>query len=175
MIIDATIIDTGSCSMLIFQRNMAGQYFIIKSLYVQNTIMLTALGVVIFLFFRSLLKKKAKHVAAFSVWILIVLWFFNSPFFGFSTVCVRPDGIEVNYGILSLNNAVLPLDSQWKIETYFGGIRRMKKLYLIRIADRQSMKVRMSKGLQLLQEIGDAIENMKFHHDNSSENIPASN
>jgi len=37
----------------------------------------------------------------------------------------------------------------------------MKKVYLIRIADHESMKVKGERGLSLLEEIGGAIENLK--------------
>jgi hypothetical protein len=148
-------------SVLNVDMHMATDTFIIKSLYVQNTIMLFSLGVVVLLLLHSLIKKKLKHTLAFSVWVVIIIWFFNSSFFGFSAVSVSPEGVYVNYGILSTRNAVLTLDSNWKIETYFGGIRRMKKLYFLRIADRESMKVRTGKGIMLLQEIGNAIERAK--------------
>jgi hypothetical protein len=139
---------------------MIPQTFIIKSIYIQNTIMLFSLGVVLFFLFCSLWRKKLKHVFVLSIWVLIVLWFFNSPFFGFSTVCVSTEGIRLNYGVLSSRNTVLPLDSSWKIETYLSGIRKMKKLYFIRIADHQSMKVRGGE-LSLLKEIGGAIDKRK--------------
>jgi len=140
---------------------MTTQTFIIKSLFVQNSIMIMALGAVIFFLVFALIKKKPKHLIASFVWIIIVVWFFNSPFFGFSTVSVEPEGIRLNYGILSLRNDLLPIDSPWKVETRFSGIRKMKKLYLIRIADRESMKVRRNEGLNLLEKIGGAIEDMK--------------
>ena len=139
---------------------MIPQIFIIKSLYIQNSIMLLSLGVVLFFLFHSLWRKKLKHVFVFSIWVLIVLWFFNSPFFGFSTVCISTEGIRLNYGVLSSRNTVLPLDSSWKIETYLSGIRKMKKLYFIRIADQQSMKVRGGK-LSMLKKIGGAIDKRK--------------
>ncbi len=120
-----------------------------------------ALGAVIFFLVFALIKKKLKHLIASFVWIIIVVWFFNSPFFGFSTVSVGPEGIRLNYGVLSLRNDLLPIDSQWKVETRFSGIRKMKKLYLIRISDRESMKVRRNEGLGLLEKIGGAIEEMK--------------
>ena len=151
-------------------KHMDPATFIIKSLYVQNTIMLLSLGVVVLLLLRSLIKKKLKHTLVFSVWVFIVIWFFSSPFFGFSAVSVRPEGIYINYGIISLRNSQLPLDSQWKIETYFGGIRRTKKLYLLRVGDHESMKVR-AKGLNLLQEIGNAIDKMRSHGVNFSKKI----
>ena len=140
---------------------MAPDTFIFKSIYVQNTIMLFSLGVVVLLLVHSVIKKKLKHAIAFSIWVVIVIWFFNSPFFGFSAVSVTPERIYLNYGILSSRNTALPLDSPWKIETYFGGIRKMKKLYFLSIADRESMKVRTGKGLMRLQEIGNAIEKQK--------------
>ena len=141
---------------------MSPETFIIKSLFVQNMIMLFSLSIVVFLLIRSLVKKKVKHTIVFSVWVLIVFWFFNSPFFGFSAVSVSPGGIQLNYGILSFTkNTVLPLDSPWKIETSFSGIRKMKKLYFIRIADHKSMKVRIRQGFILLQDIGNAMDRMK--------------
>ena len=140
---------------------MATQIFVIKSLYIQNTIMLFVLGAVVFFLLYSLVKRKPKHLIASFVWIIIAVWFFNSPFFGFSAVSVGPEGIRLNYGVLSFRNDLLPIDSPWKVETCFSGIRKMKKLYLIRIADRESMKVRGIEGLSLLEKIGVAVEEMK--------------
>ena len=137
---------------------MDTQIFIIKSLAVQNSIMLIALGVVLFFIFYSFSKKKSKYLLASLIWLVIVLWFFNSPFFGFSTVSVSREGIDVNYGILSLKNDRLPIMSPWKIETIASGLRRMKKVYLMRIGDRENMKVRRGKGLDLLKDIGAVID-----------------
>ena len=64
----------------------------------------------------------------------------------------------MNYGVLSLKNDRLPIMSPWKIETIASGLRRMKKVYLIRIGDRESMKVRRGKGLDLLKDIGAVID-----------------
>ncbi len=100
----------------------------------------------------SLVKRKPKHLIASLVWMIIVVWFFNSPFFGFSAVSVSSEGIRLNYGVLSLRNDLLPIDSQWKVETHLSGLRKMKKLYLIRIADHESMKVRRDVGLGLLEK-----------------------
>ncbi|MCD4716329.1 MAG: hypothetical protein K8R45_06255 [Desulfobacterales bacterium] len=141
---------------------MISETFIIKSLVVQNMIMLFSLGIVVSLLVRSFVKKKTKHAIVFSVWVLIVFWFFNSPFFGFSVVYISPDGIQLTYGILSFKkNTVLPLDAPWKIETTFSGIRKIKKLYFLKIADHRSMKVRGVKDFRLLQAIGSAVDNMK--------------
>lgn len=137
------------------------QKFIIKSLFVQNSIMLIALAVVIVLLASAFRKKNLRQMIAWSIWVLIVLWFFNSPFFGFSAVTVRPDGIRINYGILSVRNTLLPPHTPWKVETYMGGIRRMKTLYYIQIGDHQSMKVRGQKDHELLMSIGVAIDAMK--------------
>ena len=137
---------------------MDTQIFIIKSLAVQNSIMLIALGVVLFFIFYSFSKKKSKYLLASLIWLVIVLWFFNSPFFGFSTVSISREGIDVNYGVLSLKNDRLPIMSPWKIETIASGLRRMKKVYLMRIGDRENMKVRRGKGLDLLKDIGAVID-----------------
>lgn len=138
---------------------MDSQLFIIKSLYVQDGIMLAALAGLIFLMVRSIARKKIKTMIAVLIWIGIVLWFFNS-FFGFSTVRVGPEGIGLNYGILSPRNAVLPIDSEWKIENYLSGIRRNKRLFYIRIDSHQSMRL-SGRQAQILEEIGAAIDSMK--------------
>jgi len=140
---------------------MAPEIYIIKSIHVQNAIMLTFLGVTVAFLIHSVLKKRPKHIAVFSVWVLLVLWFFNSPFFGFSTVSLSREGIRLNYGILSFRNELLPPDSDWKVETYLSGIRKNKKLYFISIAGRRSMKVKGEKDLNLLGRIGESIERMK--------------
>ena len=137
---------------------MDTQTFVIKSLVVQNSIMLIALGIVLSFLFYSLIKKKPKHLLASLVWLGIVLWFFNSPFFGFSTVSVNPEGIDVNYGILSFKNDRLSIRSPWEIETLPLGLRKMKRVYRIRIGDRESMKVRRGEGLDLLKGIGLTID-----------------
>jgi hypothetical protein len=125
--------------------------------------MLFSLGIVVFLLVRSIAKKKTKHTIVFSFWVLIVFWFFNSPFFGFSAVSIGPGGIQLNYGILSIKkNTLLPLDSPWKIGTTFSGIRKTKKIYFLKIGDRKSMKVRGEKDIRLLQAIGRAVDEMKI-------------
>ena len=90
-----------------------------------------------------------------------MFWFFNSPFFGFSAVSVSREGIRLNYGILSLRNDLLPLESSWKVENYWGGIRKMERLHFLRIGDRESMKVSGAEALKNLQDIGSAIDEMR--------------
>ena len=140
---------------------MVTETFVIKSLYIQNTIMLSFFGLVIFLLMHSILKKRQRYIAVFSIWLFLVLWFFNSPFFGFSAVSVSPKGIKISYGILSFRNDLLPLNSEWKIETYMSGIKRNKRLYFISIGGRQSMKVRALREQHMLEKIGKYIERVK--------------
>lgn len=140
---------------------MDAEIFIIKSLFIQNAIMLISLGVVFSLLIHAIIKKRPKHTAVFTIWLLLVLWFFNSPLFGFSAVSVSPGGIELNYGILSVRNHLLPLDSEWKVQSYLSGIRKNKQLYLITIGGRQSMKVKGEDKLRLLQSIGKAINRVR--------------
>ena len=123
--------------------------------------MLSFLGIVVSLLVNSIIKTKQKHMVVFSLWVLLVFWFFNSPLFGFSAVSVSPDGIKLNYGILSFRNDLLPVESEWKTETDMAGIRRNKRLHFISIGDRQSMRVRGAKDLELLERIGGSIEEMK--------------
>ncbi|UCF57541.1 MAG: hypothetical protein JSW15_03485 [Deltaproteobacteria bacterium] len=140
---------------------MTTETFIIKSLYIQNTIMLIFLGVVVSFLIHSLTKRKPKRIGVFTIWLFLVLWFFNSPFFGFSAVSVSPQGIKLNYGILSFRNELLPVKSEWKVETSLSGIRKKKRLYFISIAGHQSMKVKGGDKLRLLQSIGKSIDRMK--------------
>ncbi len=120
--------------------------------------MLISLGLVLLFLFYSLAKKKPKHILASGVWLAIVLWFFNSPYFGFSTVAINPEGIEINYGILSLKNTTLPITSRWEIVTQPTGFRKLKKVHLIKIGNHESMKVRGLEDLNLLKNIGAAID-----------------
>ena len=140
---------------------MDSEIFIIKSLFIQNAIMLLSLGVVFSLLIHAIIKKRRKHSAVFTIWLVLVLWFFNSAIFGFSAVSVGQDGIRLSYGILSLRNDLLPLDSQWEVETYLSGIRKSKRLYFITIGGRQSMKVKGEDKRQLLQKIGESIDRVK--------------
>jgi len=137
---------------------MDTQIFVIKSLWVQNSIMLFALGLVLFFILYSLIKKKPKHLMASVIWLAIVLWFFNSPFFGFSTVAVNPEGIKINYGIISFRNDRLPITTPWKIVTAPTGFRKLRKVHLIKIGNHESMKVRGIEDLDLLKSIGAAID-----------------
>ena len=140
---------------------MPAEVFIIKSLLLQNTLMLGALGIILLFLIRAIWKKRRKQIIVFSVWSCLVVGFFNSSLFGFSEVRVTPKGLEIDYGFLSLRNSVLSLDSDWKILTHRGGLRKTKKLYSLVIAGRQSMPVRGGGGLELLNTIGQAIDRMK--------------
>lgn len=141
--------------------HMDTEIFVIKSLNIQNAIMLTSLAAVVSLLVYSMVKRRPKHVMVFTVWVFLVLWFFNSPFFGFSTVSVSLEGIRLQYGILSWRNVLLPPDSAWTVDTYLSGIRKNKRLHFISIAGRQSMKVKGEEKLQLLKRIGESIDRMK--------------
>lgn len=140
---------------------MEAETFVIKSLAAQNSIMLAALSVVILIVLRAILKRRPKHLLAALIWTGIVIWFFNSPYFGFSEVSVSRKGIRLNYGVLSFRNDLLPTRSPWNIETVYPDIRKMKKVYFIRIGDRNSMRVKGSSGYAILEKIGQAIERKK--------------
>jgi hypothetical protein len=140
---------------------MTTQTFIIKSLLVQNSIMLVLLGVVVFFVAMALIKKRPRHLLAGIVWAAMVLWFFNSAYFGFSALSVGPEGICLDYGILSLRNDLLPIDSPWKIEAVSPDIRKLKKVYFIRIGKHDSMRVKGGEERLILEKIGDAIESVK--------------
>ena len=133
----------------------------IKSMIVQNGVMLLSLGFVLFLVVRAIVKKKSNQALIFCMWVVIVLWFFNSPFFGFSAVTVSPHGIRLDYGVLSIRNTVVPLDASCKIVSTMSGIKKLRRLYFLEVDGHQSMKVRGKKGVEVLEAITGAVEQMK--------------
>ncbi|MBW1788249.1 MAG: hypothetical protein JRK53_16765 [Deltaproteobacteria bacterium] len=137
---------------------MAPTLFTIKSLLVQNTIMLILMAAAALFFFRALWKKNLKQVVLFLAWIFAIVWFFNSPLFGFSEVSISPMGIRLNYGLMSFRNATVSFQTPWEIQSYMSGIRRTKRLYYLQIGDHKSMKVRGLDGVSRLEEIGGAID-----------------
>lgn len=141
---------------------MTNETFIIKSLILQNSIMLVSLGIVAAFLAAALYRKRPRVAIAAALWAGAVLWFFNSPYFGFSAVSVGADGIRLSYGILSFRDDLLPIDSPWQIRTMFSDIRKLKRVYLIRIGDHESMRVKGIDGLALLEKIGAAIDREKM-------------
>jgi hypothetical protein len=115
--------------------------FEIKSLLVQNLFMGFALAAVLFFLLRGVAKRNMLHVAVFSGWLLLVVWFFNSPFWGFSGVNLGRNGIEVHYGFLSLREQSLALNATCREVETRSGIMRTKTLYHLRLDGHRSMKV----------------------------------
>lgn len=140
---------------------MAPVTFTIKSMVVQNTIMLLALGVVLYFLVFAVRKRSSKHILVSFIWLIAVLGFFNSPLFGFSRVTIQPRGIKVEYGILSLRNTFLPIDTPWEIKSHVSGIRRLKRVYTLNIGNHESMRVKSKKDVEMLKQIGETIERMK--------------
>ncbi len=140
---------------------MPTEVFIIKSLLLQDTLMLGALGITLLFLIRSIRKKHRKQMVVFSVWSCLVVGFFNSPLFGFSEVLVTPQGLEISYGLLSLRNRVLPLHSDWRVQMHRAGLRKTKRLYSLVIAGQRSMRVRGAGGVTLLNTIGQSIDRMR--------------
>ncbi|MFO7557392.1 MAG: hypothetical protein R6X10_01065 [Desulfobacterales bacterium] len=130
------------------------QVYTIKSLFIQNAIELALLGGLFVLLIYFLINRKTKHVIVVSCWIPAILFFFNSPLFGFSTVRFTPQGIDLNYGMLSTRNITLPAISNWRIETGVYGIKKTRRFHCLFITDRASMRVNGNQGLVLLRKIG---------------------
>jgi hypothetical protein len=140
---------------------MDAQTFMIRSVTVQNVIMAIICGIIVTVLIRAIRKKKTTHVIAVLIWALIAVWFFNGPFWGFSAVTVSPEGLKLHYGFLSVfRNTTLPVDTDWKIHNYLGGLRRMKKLTYFELAQRQSMKVRGQDKFEILEALGAAIDRL---------------
>jgi hypothetical protein len=126
--------------------------------------MLGALGIAILFLIQAIRKKRRKHIIVFSIWPCLVVGFFNSSLFGFSEVRVTPQGLRINYGFLSPRNSVLPLHSDWEIQTHRVGLRKTKLVYSLVIAGKVSMRVRGAGGLKLLDNIGRSIDRMRAAH-----------
>lgn len=137
---------------------MTPQVFTIKSLLVQNAIMAGSLGLVLFFLGRALVKRSRRQVLVMLLWVGATVGFFNSPWFGFSKVVVGREGIVVHYGFLSWRNTVLPLDTAWQIEERPSGLKRLSRIYILRLDGHRSMGVKGKKGEALLRRIGMAIQ-----------------
>lgn len=140
---------------------MEAETFFIRSVAIQNLIMGVVSVIVAWLLIRAVVRRNLPHVAAVVIWALIALWFFNGPLWGFSAITVRPDGLKLHYGFLSVfRNASLPTDTSWRIRMYMGGLKRTAKLYYLELAGHKSLKVQGSDRLETLKAIGAAIDRL---------------
>jgi hypothetical protein len=140
---------------------MEAQTFFIRSVMVQNIIMGIIVAIILAVLIRTFRKQNLTHVVLVVAWALIALWFFNGPFWGFSAVTASPEGLEIHYGFLSVfRNTTLPVDTQWKIRKYLGGIRKLKNLYFFELSGHQSLKVRGTGKVEVLKALGAAIDDL---------------
>ncbi|KPK29234.1 MAG: hypothetical protein AMK69_07280 [Nitrospira bacterium SG8_3] len=146
-------------ALVVFQ--MEPQTFFIRSVMVQNVVMGIIVAIIVGILIRSVRRQKATHVILVMMWGLIALWFFNGPLWGFSAVTVSPEGLEIHYGFLSVfRNTTLPVDTQWKIHRYLGGIRKLKNLYFFELSRHRSLKVRGADKVEVLKALGAAIDDL---------------
>lgn len=118
-------------------------------------------AIIVWLLVRSIWRQKHHHAIAAVIWGFIALWFFNSTLWGFSAVTVSQEELRLHYGFLSVfRNTALPVDTHWKIRTYQGGIRKLKKLYFFELANHQSLKVRGQAKLEVLKALGTGIDSI---------------
>lgn len=140
---------------------MEAELFIIRSVVVQNGIMSLVAAIAIGFLVYFIMQRKARHAIASAIWLAIVLWFFNSPLWGFSAVTVSAEGLKVDYGFLSVaKNAVLPVETHWKIYVYMGGTRRLERLYYFQLGEHMSLKVSGNDRLGLMKSLGAAIDQL---------------
>ncbi|OEU77528.1 MAG: hypothetical protein BA872_06460 [Desulfobacterales bacterium C00003060] len=133
--------------------------FFIRSVMVQNVIMGIIVAIIVAILIRCIRRQKIIHVILVVVWGLIALWFFNGPLWGFSAVTVSPKGLEIHYGFLSVfRNTTLPVDTHWKVNSYKGGIRKLKNLYFFQLPDHRSLKIRGADKFEILEALGAAID-----------------
>ena len=138
---------------------MEAQTFLIRSVMAQNVIMGIVVAIIVGLLIRTIRKRKMTHVILVVLWALIAMWFFNGPLWGFSAVTVAPEGLKVHYGFLSVFlETTLPVETQWEIRKYLGGIRKLKNLYFFQLAGHRSLKVRGPDKMEVLEALGAAID-----------------
>jgi len=137
------------------------QTFYIRSIMVQNIIMGIVVAIIVTLLIRSMWKRKWSHSILVVIWGLAALWFFNGPLWGFSAVTVSTKGLEVHYGFLSVfKNTTLPVHTEWKIQKYLGGIRKLNTLYFFQLSNHKSLKVRGVGKLEVLHALGASINHL---------------
>ncbi len=120
---------------------MPVKVFVLKSLFVQNMVMALGICVVLFLLYRGVKKKNIRQIILFCIWTGVIFWFFNSSLWGFSTVTIKNNGIKLRYGFLSFKDTILPLNTPFIIETENSGFPKYRKLYVLKIGNRRSMRL----------------------------------
>jgi hypothetical protein len=76
------------------------------------------------------------------LWFILIFWFFNSQFWGFSALTQHDDTLTLHYGVLSLlKNESIPMNKTRSIESSFSGFPQYKRLYYLVIDERRSMGV----------------------------------
>jgi hypothetical protein len=119
------------------------------------------MAIVLGLLVRFIMRRDTKFIVLVAFWGCVSVWFFNGPLWGFSAVTVRPDGLQLHYGFLSVfRNTTLPPDSPWKIKKHLGGIRKLKNLRYFWFPGHQSLKVRGIEKSQILEALGAAIDEL---------------
>jgi len=140
---------------------MEPQTYFIRSVVIQNVIVGIIVAIIVAALIRSIWRRQAKYTIAVVIWAAIALWFFTGPFWGFSAVTVSQKGLGVQYGFLSVFlNTTLPVDTNWKIRKYLGGIRKLKNLYFFELANHRSLKVRGPDKMNILEALGAAIDHL---------------
>lgn len=133
------------------------QTFVLQPLWLQNVVMSTALGIVVFFLLRGAFRKNKTQILVFSCWLIMIFWFFNGPFWGFSALTVSRQGIVLHYGWLSLlKNGQLPLASRWQLKESNTGFPRYRKLYYIEVDGQKSMRL-TATDYPKLQEVARAL------------------
>jgi hypothetical protein len=140
---------------------MEAQTFFIRSVLVQNVVMAVVMAIVVGLLIRFIKRRDTKYIVLVAFWGCVSFWFFNGPLWGFSAVTVKPQGLQLHYGFLSVfRNTTLPPDSPWKIKKHLGGIRKLKNLRYFSLPGHQSLKVRGEEKFEILKALGAAIDQL---------------
>ncbi len=120
---------------------MPVKVFVLKSLFIQNVVMGSAICIVLFLLYRGVKKKKIRQILLSVIWFGAVIWFFNSSLWGFSAVTIGNKGIGLKYGFLSFKDTTLPLNTSFEIKIENSGFPKYRKLYVLKIGKRDSMRL----------------------------------
>ncbi len=125
--------------------------FVFVPLWFQNLIMVFSLALVLAFFVYSIKKQKPRFCWISLIWLFLIFAFFNSRFWGFSSITIYPERVKLNYGILSIKkNKTLSYPVSCSITKEISKIPFKETFYLV-IDTSKSMGVTSSKLKQLKQ------------------------
>ncbi len=127
-------------------------HFTIIPLWIENTVMLSCIFILSGGIIYGIKKHNSKIIFICIAWFLLSIYFFNSHFWGFSSISISSEGVKLNYGILSIEkNKILSPPISCSITHKVSKIPFRETYYLV-INNYHSMGL-TSKKLDSLKKI----------------------